>query len=270
MARIENGLKFGTEAEKVEHLKQLALLQPIIVRDITNIISVAVTHPIVAISSAFETSTGSSVYRGTQLDVLKNLIRDADAPFLEKLSQRFWTKLRVKHHFPSASSGGSTTDDVERNDDDSPMAVSPSIPLPLVVLAGEVHITENRVKAVSHFPTLKLGDVAVERGTGRWFYEITLLTDGLMQIGWADSLFKCAVCGQGVGDHPHSWAFDGMRSKKWCVTCESYGRRWRVGDVVGVLVDTDLLGTTIFIKYVSVTLDLYISRCSHLHSYMFT
>ncbi|KAJ1422644.1 concanavalin A-like lectin/glucanase domain-containing protein, partial [Ochromonadaceae sp. CCMP2298] len=78
--------------------------------------------------------------------------------------------------------------------------------------------------------------------TGRWFYECTLLSDGLMQIGWANSLFRCdPVCGQGVGDHTHSWAYDGLRCKKWNVSCEPYGRRWRLGDVVGALLDTDLM-----------------------------
>jgi hypothetical protein len=43
--------------------------------------------------------------------------------------------------------------------------------------------------------------------------------------------------GQGVGDHVKSWAFDGLRKKKWNVTSEVYGRRWRVGDVVGSLLD---------------------------------
>jgi hypothetical protein len=78
--------------------------------------------------------------------------------------------------------------------------------------------------------------------TGRWFYEVSLISDGLMQIGWANALFRCdPICGQGVGDHMHSWAFDGLRSKKWNVSCDSYGRRWRIGDTVGVLVDMDLL-----------------------------
>ena len=35
---------------------------------------------------------------------------------------------------------------------------------------------------------------------------------GLMQIGWADRSFRSdPVCGQGVGDHLHSWAVDGLR-----------------------------------------------------------
>ena len=75
------------------------------------------------------------------------------------------------------------------------------------------------------------------------------MSDGLMQIGWADKNFRCdPSCGQGVGDHLHSWAYDGLRMKKWCVSCDSYGKKWRVGDVVGVLVDMDLLEMTYFLN----------------------
>lgn len=42
------------------------------------------------------------------------------------------------------------------------------------------------------------------------------------------------------GDHSHSWAFDGLRAKKWNVSCEPYGRRWHQGDVIGTLIDMDL------------------------------
>lgn len=38
----------------------------------------------------------------------------------------------------------------------------------------------------------------------------------------------------------HIYVHTGLRMKKWNVTCEPYGRRWRLGDVIGVLVDTDL------------------------------
>lgn len=72
-------------------------------------------------------------------------------------------------------------------------------------IGGEVSIEGFRVKAISHFPSVGLGGVALGsqaqggRG-GRWYYEVVLITDGLMQIGWADQAFRCdPVCGQGVG-----------------------------------------------------------------------
>lgn len=55
----------------------------------------------------------------------------------------------------------------------------------------------SRVRAVSHFPSVRLGSVKIARMTGRWFYECTLLSDGLMQVGWADGQYRCdPVCGQ--------------------------------------------------------------------------
>ena len=113
----------------------------------------------------------------------------------------------------------------------------------LLVFDGDAVVEGNRVTASSHFPTIRLSLVGVGTSKigGRWYYEVTLLTGGLMQIGWAGPLFQCSpVRGQGVGDNQCSWAFDGFRQKRWCVSSASYGSRWRAGDVVGVLLDAGL------------------------------
>ncbi|ETV87117.1 hypothetical protein, variant 1 [Aphanomyces astaci] len=110
----------------------------------------------------------------------------------------------------------------------------------LHVLGGEVEVDEYCVKGLLHFPTVKLNGVSVTAGSGMWYYEVVLLSDGLMQIGWIDSGFESdALQGQGVGDHANSWAFDGFRRKKWNVGAMDYGEKWQSGDVVGVLLDTD-------------------------------
>ncbi|KDO34041.1 hypothetical protein SPRG_01315 [Saprolegnia parasitica CBS 223.65] len=84
----------------------------------------------------------------------------------------------------------------------------------LQVLGGDVEMEEYRVKGLQHFPTIKLTGVSITAGTGMWFYEVVLLTDGLMQIGWVDMAFEAnAIQGQGVGDHTNSWAYDGFRRK---------------------------------------------------------
>ena len=115
----------------------------------------------------------------------------------------------------------------------------------LEAMGGELSIEGARVCAARHFPTVRLAGVALVAGPteqgpsmlpnyepqnyegceyeiaeegrrvrasrlaadgrGRWYYEVVLLTDGLMQIGWADSNFECdPVRGQGVGDHARS------------------------------------------------------------------
>ena len=53
---------------------------------------------------------------------------------------------------------------------------------------------------------------------GKWYYEAEIQTAGCLQIGWADSSF-IGHCqgdrGDGVGDGPSSWAFDGWRRYRW-------------------------------------------------------
>ena len=117
----------------------------------------------------------------------------------------------------------------------------------------KVYSTINCVKSVSNFPSIKLGNLSLYPAHnvsnimnikkryppgaivgGCYYYEVILLSDGLMQIGWADALYKGdPERGQGVGDHPHSWALDGYRCKKWNSSSSDYGVRWRNGDVVG-------------------------------------
>lgn len=117
------------------------------------------------------------------------------------------------------------------------------LPPTLQVLGGEALVEGSRVTASSHFPTIRLSHVGVGLGSSgrKWYYEVTLLTGGLMQLGWAAPGFQCnPTRGQGVGDHMHSWAFDGFRQKRWSVSSSPYGKRWRRGDVVGISLDAEL------------------------------
>ena len=125
----------------------------------------------------------------------------------------------------------------------------------------KIYSTINCVKSVSNFPSIKLSNLCLYPAHnvsnimnikkryppgaivgGCFYYEVILLSDGLMQIGWADALYKGdPERGQGVGDHPHSWALDGYRCKKWNSSSSDYGVRWRNGDVVGCLINLDAL-----------------------------
>jgi len=47
--------------------------------------------------------------------------------------------------------------------------------------------------------------------------------------------------------------------KKWNVSCEPYGRRWHAGDIVGVLVDMDLLEMRFYLNGMTLLrLDIYL------------
>lgn len=216
-------LKPDGEADE-SSISQLKLLHTTVSDSLTKILGIAVQDPVQAVSAIFSSGT----FKGVQLDVLKNLLKEGDISFLEKISLRLWKQYKCDIN-PSCETGYGTA-----------TANAPLIQL--TSLAGEVVISETKIRALSHFPSVRLQGVALERMTGRWFYECTLLSDGLIQIGWANAMFRCdPICGQGVGDHTHSWAYDGLRCKKWNVSCEAYGRRWRLGDTIGALIDMDLL-----------------------------
>lgn len=87
-----------------------------------------------------------------------------------------------------------------------------------------------------------VGTKGVLLTAGKWYYEAILETAGCLQIGWADGSFSghChAERGDGCGDGPSSWAFDGWRRYRWHASATEWGCRWKEGDVVGCLVDMD-------------------------------
>ncbi|KNE57362.1 hypothetical protein AMAG_18043 [Allomyces macrogynus ATCC 38327] len=81
--------------------------------------------------------------------------------------------------------------------------------------------------------------------SGRFMFEVELLSDGLFQIGWASQQCHFNLTnGRGVGDDEHSYAYDGKRCKKWhgqVVHSEGmdYGMMWSPGDRVGCMIDLD-------------------------------
>lgn len=80
---------------------------------------------------------------------------------------------------------------------------------------------------------------------GKYMFEAVMLTDDLIQVGWAtqDCLFDY-IFGRGVGDNDSSWACDGVRKRKWHgfkvhSDGEHFGESWSVGDVIGCLINFD-------------------------------
>ncbi|XP_063986864.1 RING finger and SPRY domain-containing protein 1-like [Diachasmimorpha longicaudata] len=81
--------------------------------------------------------------------------------------------------------------------------------------------------------------------SGVWYYETLIMTTGVMQIGWAtkNSTFLNHD-GYGIGDDEYSVSCDGCRRAIWHnARSESYNDRapWKVGDVLGCLLDLDKL-----------------------------
>lgn len=67
------------------------------------------------------------------------------------------------------------------------------------------------IEAKSSFVSIR-ANTAVFRDC--FYYEVTLLSDGLMQIGWCSRTTNFNHH-NGVGDSPNSYAFDGYRVEKW-------------------------------------------------------
>lgn len=67
------------------------------------------------------------------------------------------------------------------------------------------------VEATSAFASIKANTAVF---SGKYYYEVKLLTSGLMQIGWC-TLATPFMMDNGVGDDETSFAYDGYRVLKW-------------------------------------------------------
>ena len=116
--------------------------------------------------------------------------------------------------------------------------------VPLRFISGR-SIIDQKTLTISGLPSggfSSVGSKGVMLTTGKWYYEAILETAGCLQIGWADGSFA-GHChsdrGDGCGDGPSSWAFDGWRRYRWHSMATEWGCRWAEGDVIGCLVDMD-------------------------------
>ncbi|CAG8756313.1 2814_t:CDS:10, partial [Gigaspora rosea] len=104
---------------------------------------------------------------------------------------------------------------------------------------NNINVMMNPLDATAHW---KLSPNGVT--SGKWFYEVLLLTNGIMQIGYATK--RCTFGpeeGTGIGDDHYGFAYDGCRNILWANGISvPYGGNvpWKPGDVVGVYMDINL------------------------------
>jgi len=123
-------------------------------------------------------------------------------------------------------------------------------PNALVTLSGDLVVEENsgeeglQFQSKSDFGTAILFlDRAAEQAAVI-YYEVTLVTGGMAQIGWASMLGDEPFApnndlGDGVGDDTASYAIDGTRRLKFHAGIEEqYGIEWKRGDRLGCWVNT--------------------------------
>ncbi|VDM78883.1 unnamed protein product [Strongylus vulgaris] len=66
------------------------------------------------------------------------------------------------------------------------------------------------------------------------YFEFEILTAGFMKIGWMDVGASPDIQ---LGLDDRGYAFDGYLGRKWHQGAESYGKEWKIGDVVGCFLD---------------------------------
>jgi len=89
------------------------------------------------------------------------------------------------------------------------------------------------IEGVSSFCSIR-SNTAVFKG--RFYFEVRILTAGLMQIGWC-TLATPFTSDKGVGYDDTSYAYDGLRVKRWNQDSHTYGEKWAPGDVIGTLIN---------------------------------
>ncbi|CAJ0762487.1 1144_t:CDS:10 [Entrophospora sp. SA101] len=90
-------------------------------------------------------------------------------------------------------------------------------------------LSPNGLELRNDYSTFESIRATMSVSSGKWFYEVILLTNGIMQIGYATK--RCMFGpeeGTGVGDDQYGFAFDGCRNFLW------------VRDVIGVYMDVSL------------------------------
>ena len=113
----------------------------------------------------------------------------------------------------------------------------------LCTLSGEAILLDQKVQSKSDFCTVVLILDSLPAENQVLYYEVTLVSGGLAQIGWAclvgDLTFEPNDdFGDGVGDDAASYAFDGSRILKFHSGKEEpYGKAWKAGDRLGCRFD---------------------------------
>ncbi|XP_021960066.1 RING finger and SPRY domain-containing protein 1 [Folsomia candida] len=78
--------------------------------------------------------------------------------------------------------------------------------------------------------------------SGTWYYEVLIITEGVMQIGWATKASKFLNHeGYGIGDDEFSVAYDGCRQVMWqAAQSEPMSTPcWKPGDILGTYLDLE-------------------------------
>ena len=91
----------------------------------------------------------------------------------------------------------------------------------------------NKIESKTNFTSIRTNNCLI---SGKWCYEATVISNGLLQIGFCQLETPFAGL-NGVGDDELSMGFDGYRQCVWNNGPTKYGIFWDCGDVIGVCID---------------------------------
>ncbi|CAG9530378.1 unnamed protein product [Cercopithifilaria johnstoni] len=93
---------------------------------------------------------------------------------------------------------------------------------------------EKELKATKAFSRTYRAEALYAVSSGKWYFEFEVLTSGFMKVGWMD---VSAQSTDDIGMDDRSYGFDGYLARKWHQGSVTYGREWKIGDVVGAFLD---------------------------------
>jgi len=111
-----------------------------------------------------------------------------------------------------------------------------------------IHVSSNGLLCRHSFANVFGTTVASHSAKrGKWYFEVTVFSQGLCQVGWAtDQFYPTPQGGNGVGDDRNSWAVDLKRHAKWHEgdrgsLCQPYGEGVNLlpSGVIGCFLDLD-------------------------------
>jgi Kip1 ubiquitination-promoting complex protein 1 len=152
----------------------------------------------------------------------------------------------TEQHIHSQGSTVTTTNEQQA----APAPATANSPLPtgrvgppfvqLILIKGQADCERRftkitRVLSKGGFATFRSSTAVI---SGRWQFEVSLRTAGVMQFGWTTPAGRYTM-EEGIGDTEDSYAYDGKRRRKWNVEPESYGQAWTAGDIIGCAIDMD-------------------------------
>jgi hypothetical protein len=134
----------------------------------------------------------------------------------------------------SASSGGGVAEDYPDAgiSDETAPGTHGEVPAWLTVLSGQALVSSETVGEVDGDQGFSTLCVECSMSMGHWYYEVELLSGGLMQIGWINESFRESLrtgviaADDGVGDDTNSWAYDGLRKQRWHGQYAVYGDKY--------------------------------------------